>query len=186
MSSPTTSPPTVASTSTPGIETSSGAVGGADQPQLSRVPLRRVGGTLTGVRASTAQATTLIDGTLAAVAAGDWLIYQGSVLVAVVLAKDFPAPYEILVEGRLVLSKTDREGLEAVAGIGCTRTPTDLLHAVERLARIRIGDVTIPFTPGQLEEIAQRAQKRSQTVAQTVGAIVDRIKEEIFWGGAPR
>lgn len=128
---------------------------------------------------------TLLDGTEVFAHIGDWVIYDpsGSVVIGVLTAAAFPGPYEIVAEGTLTLSKAEREQLEATSGVGSTRTPADLIRAVQRLARIRIGDVNVPFTPGQLEELQHRAIKRGQTVQQTIQAVVDRIRDELFWKG---
>jgi hypothetical protein len=156
----------------------------SESARLRRIPLRRKGATLTAVQVQTASEVRGLDESVGHVAAGDWMILnmQGMV-VGHVAAKDFPAPYEIVAEGTLTLTKTEREALEAVAGVGTTQTGASLLAACQRLARIRIGDVTIPFTPGQLEELQARAVKRGQTTAQAMQAVVDRIKDELFWKG---
>jgi hypothetical protein len=123
----------------------------------------------------------LPDESQLAIHIGDWLILSGSQTIAVLADKDFPGPYEIVGEGTLTLTKQDQELLEATAGIGAAQSARSLIAAVQRLARIRIGDVTIPFTPGQLEEIAHRATKRGIPVARAVQEIIDRIKDELFW-----
>lgn len=151
---------------------------------LTKVGLRRKGATLTGIRQSSPGVVTLPDGAERVVKPGDWLIYQGAYLLAICADAEFPGPtYEIVAEGTLTLTVQDRDLLERAAGIGCTQTAVSLILAVQRLARIQIGDVTIPFTPGQLEELKHRADKRSQTVAQAVQAVIDRIKDELFWRG---
>jgi hypothetical protein len=71
--------------------------------------------------------------------------------------------------------------LEQTLGLGATRTPADLVKAVERLAAIHVGTIQIDFTPGQLDEIAHRATKRGHTIQQELQAVVDRIREELFW-----
>lgn len=146
--------------------------------------LRRKGATLTGIRQATAGVATLPDGAERVVKPGDWLIYQGAYLLAICPDADFPGvTYEIVAEGTLTLTVQDRDRLERSAGIGCTQSAASLIQAVQRLARIQIGDVTIPFTPGQLEELKHRALKRGQTLEQTVQAVIDRIKDELFWRG---
>lgn len=153
-------------------------------PAAAKVGLRRKGATLQGVRAITAQVVTLPDGTPAPVRVGDWLILQGSYVLAVCPPDQFPGPtYEVVAEGTLLLTVYDRVLIETAVGVGATQTGATLISAVQRLARIRIGDVTIPFTPGQMEELKHRAEKRGQTVQQAVQAVVDRIKDEIFWRG---
>lgn len=171
--------PVPASTSTAGT-----ALTEAVDARLVKVGLRRKGATLQGVRVQSATLVTLPDGTDRRVAVGDWLIYQGPYLLAICPDADFPgATYEVVAEGTLMLTIQDRELLEATVGIGATRSVMTLVAAVQRLARIKIGDVTVPFTPGQLEELKLRADKRGQTVAQAIKAVVDRIRDELFWRG---
>jgi hypothetical protein len=137
---------------------------------------------MSAVRATHLAKGTLPDGTEVILRVGDWAVYagQGNVVVAVITDAEFPGPYEIVADGTLTLSKADREALEAVTGVGTTQTPAGLVLAVSRLARISIGDVNIPFTPGQLEELQYRATKRGQTVEQAIRAVVDRIRDELF------
>lgn len=73
--------------------------------------------------------------------------------------------------------------IEDTLGIGTTQSAPHLIAAIERLARVEIGEVVIPFTPGQLAEIKHRAQKRGRTVAEEIQAVVDRIRDEIFYKG---
>lgn len=136
------------------------------------------------MQVTTAHEVRGLDETISRVDVGDWMIltHTGSI-IGHVKAIAFPEPYEIVAEGTLTLSPSDREALELTTGIGTTRSAATLLAAVQRLARIRIGDVTIPFTPGQLEEIAYRAGKRGITVQRATQDVIDRIKDELFHRG---
>jgi hypothetical protein len=136
--------------------------------------------TLTAVRLATAQPVQLADGRELVASAGDYLITRGRTSVDVVGPSQLSVRYEI--EERVcALSSETCLRLEQTTGIGSTRTPHDLVLAVERLAKISIGTIQIDFTPGQLEEITHRATKRGRTVQQELQAVVDRIREEIFW-----
>jgi hypothetical protein len=84
----------------------------------------------------------------------------------------------------LHLSPLDCNELEAVTGLGSTRTPQHLLAAVERLASIKIGDIRLPFTPGQLAELQHRAAKRGHSVEAEMRAVVARIEDELFYRGS--
>lgn len=112
---------------------------------------------------------------------GDWIIAAGSQIIDVASAKAFPERYERIHDGALQLDRATCVLLEEITGIGTTKDPETLRQAVMRLARIGIGNVQIPFTPGQLEEIAHRAAKRGWTVEKEVQRIVDRIKDELFY-----
>ena len=137
--------------------------------------------TLTAVRVATDQTITLPDGHVRRAVAGDWLITRGRIVVDVVGPVQLTDRYTVTDSSDRLLTAAMRTRLEDTLGVGATRTPEDLIAAVERLAAIAIGDVKIAFTPGQLEEIKFRANKRGQTVEQAMQAVVDRIKEEIFW-----
>lgn len=89
-----------------------------------------------------------------------------------------PAP----VEG-LVLDQVDCTRLDERLGLGSTQNAIRLIAAIDRLASIRIGDIRIPFTPGQLAELHHRAEKRGRTVEQEMKAVVARIEEELFYRG---
>jgi hypothetical protein len=136
---------------------------------------------LTAVRLATDQSVTLPDGRLAKAMAGDWLITRGRTVVDVVGPSQLAERYAIADGNERLLTAAMRTKLEETLGVGTTRTPEDLLAAVERLASIKIGEIKIACTPGQLEEIKFRAVKRGQTIEQALQAVVDRIKEEIFW-----
>lgn len=83
----------------------------------------------------------------------------------------------------LQLSRTEVSTLEAVLGVSVPLTPSSLLTAVERLASMKIGDIRIPFTPGQLAELQHRAQKRGRTIEAEMRAVVARIEQELFYQG---
>jgi hypothetical protein len=73
--------------------------------------------------------------------------------------------------------------LDDQLGLGATQTATTLVKAVDRLGAIRVGDIRIPFTPGQLTELQHRAQKRGRTVEAEMRAVVARIEDELFYKG---
>jgi hypothetical protein len=186
MSSPTTSPPTAGSTSTSGTaSTDRGLPTLPVAPLPARVPLRRKLSNLIAVRAHKQEQVRVIgDAGEAVVDPGDWVILQDTYVIQVVKDKDFPpAAFEIITEGALTIPRGAQELLEETLGVGSCRSPVELIAAVQRLASIRIGDVRIPFTPGQLEELQHRAKKRGQSIEQAVKAVVDRIRDELFWKG---
>lgn len=71
--------------------------------------------------------------------------------------------------------------LEDFLGLGAVQSAPDLLKAISRLASIRVGDIRIPFTPGQIGELQHRAAKRGRTLEAEMQAVVDRIRDEIFY-----
>lgn len=103
----------------------------------------------------------------------------GAELIEVVGDKDFATKFARIEEGTLLPPGTCTQ-IETITGIGTTQTADGLFAAIDRLARIAIGDIKIEFTPGQLTEIRHRAFKRGSTVKQELQRIVDRIKDELF------
>ena len=83
----------------------------------------------------------------------------------------------------LVLDAQTCRQLDDQLGLGATLTATNLVKAVDRLGSMRIGDIRIPFTPGQLAELQHRATKRGRTVEAEMRAVVARIEEEVFYKG---
>lgn len=135
---------------------------------------------LTAVRLPADQLVHLADGREVSARTGDWIVTQGRTIIDCVGDTQLDARYKVD-EGGKIFSAMTCARLEQTTGIGSTRTPEDFCAAVERLAKITIGTIQIDFTPGQLEEIHQRATKRGRTVKQELQAVVDRIREEIFW-----
>lgn len=136
---------------------------------------------LTAVQLDHDQTVSLSDGRSLRASAGDWLISRGKAVIDVVGDTALATRYTIQATGTLTLPAEICSRIEQTAGLGSTRSPADLAAAIERLAKIEIGTVQLPFTPGQLEEIAVRAKKRGQTVQQALQATIDRIKEDLFW-----
>ena len=179
MSLPATSPGTPVSTSgRPSVGVGIGSGEGTAPP--TKVLVRAKMPVLTAVRVAVPTLIVLADGREIPARAGDWIIAQGRTIVDCVGAAALAQRYTHEEGGRL-LPATTCDRLEATTGLGSTRTPEDLVSAVERLACIHVGTIKIDFTPGQLEEIHQRATKRGRTIKQELQAVVDRIREEIFW-----
>jgi hypothetical protein len=93
------------------------------------------------------------------------------------IASAVPAP------GALTLTRYECNQIEETTGLGTTSSGPELLRAVQRLASIQIGDIRIPFTPGQLAELQHRAHKRGRSVAEEMKAVVARIEDELFYKG---
>lgn len=62
-------------------------------------------------------------------------------------------------------------------------TAAGLVHAVERLTALNIGELSLPLTPGQLAELQHRARKRGRTVQEEMKAVLARIHDELFHQG---
>lgn len=81
----------------------------------------------------------------------------------------------------IILDGAIREQIEQILGPGLLLNAQDLLDKVRRWAGITIGDVRLDFTPGQLEEIAARAERLGITPEEEVRRIVRRMEEQFFW-----
>ena len=135
----------------------------------------------TAVKVTDRRDVTLSDGRTTTTFPGDWLVSRRKEAIDVVSDGALHDRYQVIELGALTLTNACCTRLETTLGIGATQTVDRLVLAVERLAKIDIGEVKIDFTPGQLEEIAARAKKRGQTVKQSLMAVIDRIKDELFW-----
>lgn len=80
----------------------------------------------------------------------------------------------------LSLGSEDLHALEAILGGGSVLNPQDLQQKVERLAGISFLHVRLPFTPNQLEALADKAQRQGLTVEQLVNRTAPRIYEQFF------
>jgi hypothetical protein len=98
--------------------------------------------------------------------------------LAAVLARHQPAP-----PPGLHLTPVEVDRIAQALGLGARPTGPSILAAIDRLAAIRIGDIRIPFTPGQLAELQHRAAKRGRTVEAEMKAVVARIQDEVFYQG---
>lgn len=85
------------------------------------------------------------------------------------------------VAGRaVVVSGPDLQQLEAVLGGGSVLSGGDLVAKVLRLAGISFLHVRLPFTPNQLELLAEKAERQGLTVDQLVERTAPRIYEQFF------
>jgi hypothetical protein len=70
--------------------------------------------------------------------------------------------------------------LESILGGGSLLHAPDLLKKVERLAGISFLHVRLPFTPNQLEQLGERADRQGLSVQQLVDRTAPRIYEHFF------
>jgi hypothetical protein len=150
-------------------------------PDRVSVRLRQSG--LVAVRVTEPRVLDLADGHDVPAKPGDWLITKGAQTLRVVPAMLFARDYEPIIPAQLTLTAADCGALEDRLGLGTTESVTKLLAAIDRLAAIKVGDVRIPFTPGQLAELQHRAAKRGRTVEAEMRAVVSRLEEELFYKG---
>lgn len=144
--------------------------------------MRRKGALLTASPVTAPGFLDLVSGERVRVLSGGWAIFRGAQAIDYVPG-DLSERYEIVDAGALSVPPAVCQRLELPLGLGATKSPEALVAAVGRLAAINIGQVSVDFTPGQLEELAYRAKKRGHTIAEEIRSVVDRIKDEIFWRG---
>lgn len=125
------------------------------------------------------QAVSLPDGTLAPGQAGGWVVFRGQQALQYLPDALFQKTFEPVEEGLLLRPKTRGE-LEKRLGVGATQSPEALFKAIERLARIQVGEITLTFTTGQLEELAHRAAKQRLTLAEYLGRLLERFTEDLW------
>ena len=114
---------------------------------------------LTAVRLATAQGIQLPDGRTLHAMIDDWLITRGRLVVDVIGPSQLDERYQVVDQAERLLTAAACTRLEETLGLGATRNVDNLIAAVERLARISIGEIHIDFTPGQLEEINARRRR---------------------------
>lgn len=81
----------------------------------------------------------------------------------------------------LVVDSKNRAALETLLNQGASiNSPTDLVARVDRLARIEVGEVRVPFTASELEELSYRARNQHRPIAELVADAVANWHEGYF------
>ncbi len=111
---------------------------------------------------------------------GEWVIAQGTFAIEVLPDADYLKKYVRADANAVTVSGGQLTQIARALGIGSVNSPEALVGAVERLARLKIGEVTIPLTPGQWETLRHRAAKRGLSVPALVQQIVDKITQDLF------
>lgn len=85
------------------------------------------------------------------------------------------------VQGRaVVVSGEILERLESILGGGSLLNAEDLRQKVERLAGVSFLHCRLPFTPNQLEALAEKAARNSLSVEELVNRTAPRMYEQFF------
>ncbi len=111
---------------------------------------------------------------------GEWLITRDQQTIEVLSQTAFARAYEQTEDVGIPVSGAIRSRIERTLGLGSTETPEHLATAVERAARLVIGDIRVDFTLGQWEHLAHRAGKMGLTVEALVLRVVERVTAD-FW-----
>lgn len=147
--------------------------------------MRKKGGWATAAPpAVLGQLVSRVDGQVIMPKAGDLVVSQGGFILDVVDEKTLEANYDIKVDGEMRIAPAVKRALEDRLGLGSCATGAALLAAVTRLAKIHVGEVEIPFTTGQLEELQHRAGKNGRTLKQEFQSVARRLESELFHGAA--
>lgn len=83
-------------------------------------------------------------------------------------------------ERAVVASGSELEQLETILGGGSLLNGPDLLKKVQRLAGVSFLHCRLPFTPNQLEMLAEKAARQGLSVDQLVERTAPRIYEHFF------
>lgn len=143
--------------------------------------MRRKGGWLTAVApAIPGQLVSRADGQVIMPKPGDLLITSGGLVLDVVDERTLDTTYDTKIDGEMKIAPQVKRALEDRLGLGACESDAALLAAVVRLARISVGEIEIPFTPGQLEELNHRAKKNNRTITQELQSVVKRLESELF------
>lgn len=113
------------------------------------------------------------------VAPGQWVVCDGQTVLDVLDAPVFDKAY-LRTETGLVLSTETRAQVETLLGPGSTRSSDEFLLALKRLARIHCGEIDLPFTPAQVEELKARADKQRIPLDAYVRRLLDRFTQDLW------
>lgn len=80
----------------------------------------------------------------------------------------------------LVVDSRTRAKLENILGGGSLKDSSDLLAKVDKLGSIRIGGIRLEFTPSQLQELKNVANRNRKKVEQVVEETVKRMEAQFF------
>lgn len=89
--------------------------------------------------------------------------------------------YIPLGERFLPLTHADRDAIGMAAGRTIPpQTVGQIITYIERLGQIRLGDIKIDFSAGQLEEVARMAAREHKSPAEYAGRIAATILSQFF------
>lgn len=110
----------------------------------------------------------------------DWVINAGTQIVDVVSPAQFDQLYERAGEEGIRLTPEDQTAIEKALGFGSTVSSQSIRLAVQKLASLKIGDIVVNFSVSQWEQLARRAQKRSQRIGVYMERLVDKLMQDVW------
>lgn len=123
---------------------------------------------------------TAKDGRQLTVLAGDMVLLQDGFVFDAMPLHDFERMWEVLPEGGLILHPIDQAAIEHALGFGSTRDSQSLRLAVEKMARLTVGDIVLTFTPAQWDDLQNRATKRGVKLDVYMKGVLDRWMQDLW------
>jgi hypothetical protein len=80
----------------------------------------------------------------------------------------------------VVIDPKSRQKLEGLLSGGSLMDADDLIRKVEGAMSIRIGDIRLDFTPGQMKEMAHLARRNGRALEEVVKDTVARMESLFF------
>lgn len=88
---------------------------------------------------------------------------------------DYPVSQRLV-----VLTKEPLHELETLLGGPQLRTPEQVVERVKAYSSVYLGEIRLPLTPAQLEEIAYRAEKQGKTPQAVMEDLVAQLLPLLF------
>lgn len=105
----------------------------------------------------------------------------GKASVEDILAAQLEAFSKVRPTDRIVVVDTrSRDRLESMLPGGSIRDAADLVARVDRLAKVEVGEIRVPFTPRELEELAYRARGQGRPIRDLVADAVQSFHDHYF------
>lgn len=123
---------------------------------------------------------TLPSGHVRACYAKEWIVCRNDKPVEVLSDEMFHRLYEPVLQG-LVLPAKVLGWLEEHVGLGSTKDPKALMDGIQRLVDLKVGSISVDFTPAQYEELKLRAEKRGSTLTEEITRVVEHLTSDVFW-----
>jgi hypothetical protein len=80
----------------------------------------------------------------------------------------------------VVIDSESREKLENLLSGGTLRDGKDLVAKVQALADLHIGEVRVPFTPGELTQLKQYATRNNKSLQSVIEQTVKQMGSQFF------
>lgn len=179
----------MASSSTPDVQQTERPDGHAPSPipaipglPTGRFPIRQKGLTrgLSAYRSTKSEHLSTYDGRQLTVLAGDLVLLRDGAVFDSMTFEDFQRMWEPLPPQGLQITSEDQAAIEKACGFGSTRDSASVRIAVEKLARLKIGNIELGFTPAQWDDLTNRATKRGLKLDVYMKSVLDRWLQDLW------